>query len=38
MSKTVFLAFGLIVATLIIYEHRIHVLGFLPYLSYRPAC
>ena len=31
-GRTVFLVFGLIVATLIIYEHRIHVLGFLPYL------
>jgi hypothetical protein len=32
ISKTVFLAFCLIVATLFIYEHRIHVLGFLPFL------
>ncbi len=32
MSRTVFLAFGFVIATLIIYEHRIHVLGFLPYL------
>jgi hypothetical protein len=32
ISRTVFLAFCLIVATLIIYEHRLHVLGFLPYL------
>jgi len=32
MSKTVFLAFCLIAATLIIYEHAIHVLGLLPFL------
>ena len=32
ISKTVFLAFCLIVATLIIYEHTIHVLGVLPFL------
>jgi len=32
ISKTVFLAFCLIVATLIIYEHTIHVLGLLPFL------
>lgn len=32
MSRTVFLTFGFVLATLIIYEHRIHVLGLLPYL------
>jgi hypothetical protein len=32
ISKAVFLAFCLIAATLIIYEHTIHVLGFLPFL------
>ena len=32
ISKTVFWAFCLIAATLIIYEHTIHVLGFLPFL------
>ena len=32
ISKTVFLAFCLIAATLIIYEHTIHALGFLPFL------
>lgn len=32
ISKAVFLAFCLIIATLIIYEHTIHVLGLLPFL------
>ena len=32
ISKTAFLAFCLIVATLIIYEHTIHVLGVLPFV------
>ena len=31
ISKTVFLTFCLIVGALLIYEHRIHVLGFLPF-------
>jgi hypothetical protein len=30
IGKTVFLAFCLIAATLIIYEHTVHVLGLLP--------
>lgn len=37
VSKTVFLAFCLIIATLIIYEHTIHVLSFLPY-AFLLAC
>jgi hypothetical protein len=32
ISKTVFVGFCLIVATLVIYEHRLHVLGYLPFL------
>ena len=31
ISTTVFLTFCLIAGTLLIYEHRIHVLGFLPF-------
>ena len=31
MSKTVFLAFCLIVGALLVYEHRIHIFGFLPF-------
>jgi hypothetical protein len=32
LAKGVFIAFCAIVAVLFIYEHRLHVLGFLPYL------
>lgn len=32
VTKIVFVGFSLIAATLIIYEHRLHVLGFLPFL------
>jgi hypothetical protein len=32
ISKTVFLGFCLIIAGLIIYEHRLHVLGYWPFL------